>query len=109
MRSIVRSPRRRPEVESVDVEGELVLWDPAGRSVHRLDPVGSLLWPFLDGESTVEELAADAAAVWSIPVDAAETAICALVEQLDEAGLLGGAVDVEPRPSPAYLVDPPSP
>ena len=81
-------PARRPEIESVDVEGELVLWDPRGQRVHRLDPVASLLWPFLDGTTTIDELAGDAADVWETSHDDARRGITNLVAQLDQADLL---------------------
>jgi hypothetical protein len=81
-------PTRRPDVESVDVAGELVLWDPYGQRVHRLDPVASLLWPFLDGSVTIDELAADAAEVWETNREDAQRGISHLVAQLDDAGLL---------------------
>jgi hypothetical protein len=81
-------PTRRPDVESVDVEGELVLWDPYGQRVHRLDRVASLLWPFLDGTVTIDELAADAAEVWETSQEDAQRGISNLVAQLADAGLL---------------------
>lgn len=105
--TLERRPKRRPDVDAVDIDGELVLWDPVGRSVHRLDPVGSLLWPFFDGQAAVDELAADAAEVWQITVPEAAAAIVALVQQLEEARLLGEGQ--EPPSRPAHLVDPPSP
>lgn len=104
-------PARRPEIEAVDVDGELVLWDPVGRMVHRLDPVGSLLWPFLDGTASVAELAEDASEVWGVSSSQARVAIEALVEQLAKARLLT-AEDESPAAEPArptYLIDPPSP
>lgn len=102
-------PQRRADVEAVDVDGELVLWDPVGRTVHRLDPVGSLLWPFLDGTATIAELASDAANVWSVPYEAAAGAITALVGQLGSAHLLEDGSPRHVRPRPIHLVDPPSP
>jgi hypothetical protein len=81
-------PARRADVESVDVEGELVLWDDRAQRVHRLDPVASLLWPFLDGTATIEELAEDASEVWETELEAAVLGITNLVTQLDVEGLL---------------------
>lgn len=102
---------RRPDVEAVDVDGELVLWDPIGRIVHRLDPVGSLLWPFLDGSATVAELAADVSEVWDVSLEQAGSALDALIDQLRDARLLRDAVEPSTVPSlgPDYLIDPPSP
>jgi hypothetical protein len=102
-------PRRRPDVESVDIDGELVLWDAIDRTVHRLDPIGSVLWPFLDGDATVAELAEDAAEVWGVPIEQTTVAVRALVEQLGEARLLGDAPPDRDGQDPKHLVDPPSP
>lgn len=104
-----RQPQRRPDVESVDIDGELVLWDPFRRTVHRLDPVASVLWPFLDGNATIAELAADAAEVWGVSLEETTAAVRALVDQLDEVGLLGDAPPVAAGPNPDHLIDPPSP
>lgn len=104
-------PCRRADVEAVDVDGELVLWDPVLEEVHRLDPLGSLLWPFLDGEASLSELAQDAADVWSVPVDDALSSLQALAEQLSGARLLDGtlASDGAAGRDRSRLVDPPSP
>lgn len=104
----VDQPIRRSDVEHVDVDGELILWDPRTREVHRLDPVGSLLWAFFDGEASVDDLAADAADVWGVERDAALAAVRALVYQLRAARLL---VDATPDDDvrTTHLVDPPSP
>ena len=103
-------PERRPDVEAVDVDGELVLWDPALHKVHRLDPLGSVLWPLLDGDASLGELATDAADVWEIPREQALDGLVTLYQQL-EAGRLLTSSEVPP-PADAdegYLVDPPSP
>jgi hypothetical protein len=91
-------PAARPDIESVDVEGELVLWDPHAQRVHRLDPVASLLWPFFDGTTSIDELAADAAEVWETTREDARDGISNLVGQLDAAGLLAseGTAGVDP-------------
>lgn len=104
-------PARRADVEAVDVDGELVLWDPVSRTVHRLDPVGSLLWPFLDGSATVSDLALDASDVFDVPVERAQEALDVLVEQLSEARLLrvAGEPPTSEAARPRHLVDPPSP
>ncbi len=112
MNPVEDRPTRRADVDAVDVDGELVLWDPRSRRVHQLDPVGSLLWPFLDGGPSIADLADDVAEVWGVPTADAEAAVAGLVEQLRAASLLvdldeGGAPT--PPPAPTHLVDPPSP
>lgn len=105
-------PKRREEVESADIDGQLVLWDPITRQIHLLDPVGSLFWPFLDGTATVTELAADAAEVWEVGAAEALESVAALVDQLQGARLLedsGAPERAETPVEPGYLADPPSP
>jgi hypothetical protein len=100
-------------VEAVDVDGELVLWEPLGNRVHRLDRTASLLWPLLDGTATVGELSEDVADVFGIDATQAATDLEALLGSLAQLGLLddgsddhAGQPDEDP-PTARYLVDPP--
>jgi len=107
-------PSTASTVETVNVDGELVLWDPVLQRVHRLDPIGSLLWPFLDGSTSLDELSADVADAWERPVGEVLPSIVELVHELDRFGLLEGTEEPigEPPAAPArprYLIDPPSP
>ena len=86
--SIQRLPLKRADLEVVDVCGETVIWDPEANRVHRLDPVGSALWPFFDGTTTVTGLAADTSAVWKIPIEDALDAIDSFVASAAQANLL---------------------
>lgn len=81
-------PHRRDDVVAVDVAGELVIWDAVRERVHRLDPVATLIWPFLDGGTPVDLLADDVAAVWGTTSETTMEGLIALLTQLDDVGLL---------------------
>lgn len=84
------TPRHRVDLETIEVDGELVIWDPSDDRIHRLDPVASLLWTHLDGSATIQELADDVAEVFGQPTEAVAEAIAVLVRELTESGLLIG-------------------
>jgi hypothetical protein len=108
----VTAPAAKPTVVSVEVGGERVLLDTETGKLHLLDRVASVVWPFLDGTATVDELAADVADAFGEPVERVRADLGALVGRLAEEGLLAGtgepAPDDEPPPGPRMLVDPPS-
>ena len=107
------TPAAREDVASVEIDGERVLYDPLSERVARLDAIGSAIWPFLDGATTVAELAADLADVFEADVTVVERDLLTMLGQLAEQGLLAvGPRPVRAEPPPPgrrYLVDPPSP
>jgi hypothetical protein len=66
------------------------VFDAVSGHLFRLDPVGALVWPFLDGTATVAELAEDVAAAFGEDVDQVCPALQALVEQLARLNLVEG-------------------
>lgn len=81
-------PAIHPDTAWVEIDGEIVAIDPMGSEVHLIDPQGSLLFPLLDGESTVAELAADVADVFGLDPDQALADVLTLVRQMMERRLL---------------------
>ncbi|HEV2068517.1 MAG TPA: PqqD family protein [Acidimicrobiales bacterium] len=113
-------PRAKPSVASVELDGERVLYDTEGGRLHRLDPVGSLVWACFDGRSPVGELAADLAAGFGADLERVRSDVVELVTTLVDEGLLetgdGEAEgheaeqDANPqgiRDEPTVLTDPP--
>jgi len=49
-------PVPRADVESVDLDGEAVLHDPAAEVVHRLNPAATAVWEACDGSRSVAEI-----------------------------------------------------
>lgn len=70
------------------MDGELVIFDPAGSGVHQLDAVGALVWQLLDGRSPVAELVADLADAFGADEAQVATDVDALLDDLRSAGLL---------------------
>ena len=119
------APAVRPDVQTVTIDGERVVFDPQRGEVHQLNPIGSVIWEFLDGTATIGELVADLSDAFHVAPDTVHADLVTLLAQLDEHSLLvdeadeddddvddaTGAqrgADHEP-PSPTYLVDPPAP
>jgi hypothetical protein len=80
----------RADVASVEVDGELVLYDDAAGVLHRLNGAAAALWMCLDGSSTLAEIAVDLADVFDaepaqVAVDVVEAA-----RSFARAGLLAG-------------------
>jgi PqqD family protein of HPr-rel-A system len=83
-----RHPKARETLTVVELDGEAVVFDPDSLDVHRLNPTATLIFRFLDGSSSVDELADDVAAAFDAPVDDVRAQLTELVQQLDETDLL---------------------
>src|SRR5437763_16947120 len=114
------APVVRPDVETVTIDGERVVFDPQRGEVHQLNPVGSVIWEFLDGTATIGELVADLSDAFHVAPDTVHADLASLLTQLDEHSLLVDADAVDDatgeehglpyQPAgPIYLVDPPAP
>lgn len=90
------APRRRPDVASVEMDGEAVLY--AGSAgMHKLDRVATVLWNCFDGSVTVRELVADLDDVYpDADRSRIEADVLACVRQLGRQGLLAGVAAAEP-------------
>lgn len=115
-------PVTKASVTSAELDGERVLYDVDSGRLQRLDPVGTIIWPFLDGSASIAELAADVAEAFAADVHEVRAGIVSLVTALLDEGLLvsphdGGpaaqdAADATAPPredpgAPTFLVDPP--
>jgi hypothetical protein len=100
------APIARRDVDTVMLDGATVIHR-AGH-VHTLDPVATLVWQCLDGRATVDEIAADLAPAFAVPVDRARRDVADVVGELDRLGLLVPAAPGAAAPvPPTYLEDPP--
>ena len=115
-------PVAKESVTSAELGGERVLYDVDTGHLQRLDPVGTIIWPFFDGSASIGELADDVADAFGAGVDEVRAGIVSLVTALLDDGLLvsphdgaapaaGAAADAAPpreEPgAPTFLVDPP--
>lgn len=88
----------RPELASVEVDGEMVLYDDDERRFHRLNPAATTLWVCLDGTGSLAEIATDIAAVYGTDSKSVLADVIRLARQLADEGLLVG---VESKPDSA--------
>ena len=108
------TPAVRSDLVAESVDGELLVFDPVRNEVHQLNPMGALVWQFLDGSATVDELVGDLADAFDAPPDQVRADLTALLDQLAEEHLLEpyrpaaeapAQTDITPD---GYLVDPPA-
>jgi PqqD family protein of HPr-rel-A system len=106
-------PRPHEAVTTEFLEPEAVLYDARTGDVHRLNASASAVWLLLDGETTVDDLAAELAEIFDVQLEQVEQAVHATLADLAARGLLaddgsGRAVAANP-PRPAFLARPPDP
>jgi hypothetical protein len=80
----------RSDVTSVELDGELVLYDDAARVMHRLNPTASMLWACLDGSGSLAEIAADVASAYGADVVQVCSDLVAASRHLGRMGLVVG-------------------
>lgn len=111
------APAVRQDLTTSEIDGELVIFDPATSKIHQLDPLGTVIWHLLDGEASAGELVADLTAGFGVPETQVRTDLAELLANLREHDLLAtGSPPVASHPTegveparPEYLVDPPAP
>jgi len=102
-------PGRAPEVVTVTFDDAAVVYHLGTGEVHRLDAVGSVIWQFLDGQTSVDDLAADFGQAFEVDPDVVRGDIENLLGRLGQAGLLAGGPTPEQPSGPRRLTNPPSP
>lgn len=95
MEGMTERPRARPDLTVVELDGEAVIYDEISGDLHRLNPTASIVFSFLDGSATPEELAGDLAGAYDRPVAEITAQVRELVDQLAASHLLVGT---EPSP-----------
>jgi hypothetical protein len=80
-----------------EIDGQLVVYDLDSHHIHRLNGVSSAIWTALDGNRTVEDVAARASARAGIKID--DAAVQEALNGLSAANLLAGTVATERRGS----------
>lgn len=86
--SLDSAPRRRDDVTSVELDGEAVLY--ADGAMHRLDPIGTVLWHCFDGETTLAELVDDLVAEFRTDREQIAHDVVGFTRRMGEDGLLAG-------------------
>jgi hypothetical protein len=103
------APARVHAALTLEFDGECVVYDARTGNVHRLDPIGSIVWQLLDGRTTVDVLVPDLAAAFSADPGVIRKDVDGLLRGLSEAGLLADGSPPAPPPDPLVLTNPPKP
>ncbi len=107
-------PRLRSDREWMEIDGELLVLTDDGRGLRHFDRIAAAIWPHLDGDVTVQDLAEGLGVGFGVDVDVVRPAVHDFVARLTEEGLLVPSEShvpaLEERPDEwGYLTDPPSP
>lgn len=97
-------PVVRPSTASVEIDGERVVVDEDG-VFHLLDPVASVVWPFLDGSTSIEDLADDLSAAFDGDRDRISQDMLELTRDLVGRGLLSRPGQASGTPEVATTPD----
>jgi len=81
-------PQREPAAAWRVIDGEAVMVLPATGKVHTLNEVGTRFWELVDGQRTLEQIAAALADEFDAPSERVEADCRAFVEELSARGLL---------------------
>lgn len=90
------APRRHDQTITEVLDGEAVVFDERGRTLHVLSTTATVIWEHLDGDLSIEELSAALADAFGAPLDVVRTDTLQTILSFAEQGLLGGT---EPPPS----------
>ena len=82
--------RRRAETVTEVLDGEAVVLEERSRTVHVLSPTATAIWENLDGEMSLEELAAALSDAFGAPLDLVLADTLDAVGRFAEHGLLEG-------------------
>lgn len=88
----------RPDVAWVELDGEVVVYDPAASTSYVLNSSAGLIWRFLDGTDTVEALAVDLAETFGADIEAVRADVVSTVQRFGRQGLLIGVAAEPARP-----------
>src|SRR4051812_46065561 len=103
---VALKPKVRTELEDVELDGEIVVYDPRSRVVRHLNHSAAVIYDFFDGERTMREIAVEIAEAYGMPPDEIEKQVRGVHRGLRKLGLLEptaptgdsdgvGAVEVE--------------
>lgn len=82
--------RRRPspEVDWVDVGGQVVAWAEETSSLHLLDPIASVIFLLMDGQTTLGVTAAELADSFGTNVEQVETDVLGFAASLQDLAIV---------------------
>lgn len=80
--------RVAPGLVETMLDNEFVVWDPRTGQLARMDRIGAMVWDCLDGAATVDEVSADLAYAFGVPVDVVRPDVEDLLALLWKLGLV---------------------
>lgn len=104
-------PALRADLRVIDFADEALVVDEVRGAVHHVDGIGALVLGWLDGNTSVRDLAGDVTDVFNVDAATVARQLASFVERLDLHGLLSTS-ECQPMAAPTtpeYLADPPSP
>lgn len=84
------SPRHHPEVTTVELDDEAVLYDERTGVAHVLNGTAAVVWSCFDGSVSLGELVAELAEAYAVPAATIEEDVLSLARRLGGQGLLDG-------------------
>ena len=88
-------PKPRPDLTVVQLDGETVIFDDRNGTLHHLNETATIVFSLLDGEATLDELAADIAHATQAPAEEIRKQIDHLLRTFHDSGLLVGSTIVD--------------
>lgn len=85
---MVIHPKRRTDVTTRDINGEILILDRKNEDVHQLNSSASYVWQKCDGQVSVRDIAGAMAKDFSIDFEVAEKDVNELIGKLRALGLL---------------------
>jgi peroxiredoxin len=92
------TPRLRPGVASVEIEGETVMLVEGTHKLHLLNQLGTIVVGCFDGSGTLDELVADITDAFQADPEVVRNDVLEIARQLGRVGLLQGVAEEEPQP-----------
>lgn len=84
-------PAPHPSVDTAFLVDQAVLFDERNGQVHELNPSASAVWMLIDGQSTLDMVAADLQEILGVPADVVRPDLDGIVAQFADQGLLVGS------------------
>jgi PqqD family protein of HPr-rel-A system len=81
-------PRLRSDLESVEIDGEAILYDPVNTSVHHLNATATAIASMFDGTVTIRALTQEISEAYDVPAEEVEPEVRRLVRQFRKLQLL---------------------
>ena len=81
-------PRRRTDVNSQVVEGEMVVLDRHHEFIHQLNLTATYIWERCDGKASLEDIAAQLAETFAVAYEIAFKDVVQVIRQFQDLQLL---------------------